>query len=110
MKDGFTPVTNQNVSGSIINNLLKLGKEKYELQQYSRRNDVEILGLSDIFTDDRLTETFVELCNDVGGTVEVRDIGACHRLLQKASNNRLPKRTIVRLLRISYLNEILVRL
>ena len=43
MKDGFTPVTNQNVSGSVTNNLLKLEKERYELHQYSRRNNVEIL-------------------------------------------------------------------
>ena len=66
MKDGFTPVTNQNVSGSVTNNLLKLEKEHYELQQYSRRNNVEILGLPDIFTGDHLTEKVVELCNDVG--------------------------------------------
>ena len=62
MKDGFTPVTKQNVSGSVTKNLLKLEKE---LQQYSRRNNVEILGLPDIFTGDRLTEKVVELCNDV---------------------------------------------
>ena len=43
MKDGFTPVTNQNVNGSVTNNLLKLEKEHYELHQYSRRNNVEIL-------------------------------------------------------------------
>ena len=39
-EDGFTPVTNQNVSGSVTNNLLKLEKEHYELQQYSRWNNV----------------------------------------------------------------------
>ena len=96
MKDGFTPVTNQNVSGSVTNNLLKLEKEHYELQQYSRRNNVEILGLPDIFTGDRLTEKVVELCNDVGVMIEVRGIEACHRLFQKESNNQLPKKTIAR--------------
>ena len=96
MKDGFTPVTNQNVSGSVTNNLLKLEKEHYELQQYSRRNNVEILGLPDIFTGDRLTETVVELCNDVGVMIEVRDIEACNRLFEKESNNQLLKRTIAR--------------
>ena len=76
MKDDFTPVTNQNVSGSVSNNLLNLEKVHYELQQYSGRNNVEILGLPDIFTGDRLTEKIVELCNDFGVTVKVRDIGA----------------------------------
>ena len=35
MKYGFTPVTNQNVRGSVSNDLLKLEKERYELQQSS---------------------------------------------------------------------------
>ena len=111
MKDGFAPVANQNVKGSISNNSLKLEKENYELQQYSRRNNVEILGLPDIFTGDRLTEKVVELCNDVRVMVEVRNIEARHRLFQKGSNNQLPKRTIARFVnpRISYLNEILVQ-
>ena len=44
---------------------MKLEKERYELQEYSRRNNVEILGLPDIFTGDLLTEKAVELCNYV---------------------------------------------
>ena len=93
MKDGLTPVTNQNVSGSVSNNLSKLEKEHYALQQYARRNNVEILDLPDIFTGDRLTEKVVELCNDVGIVVEVRDIKPCHRLFQKESYNQLPNTT-----------------
>ena len=83
MKDGLTPVTNHNVSGSVFNNLLKLEKEHYELQKYSRRNNVEILGLPNIFTGDRLTEKVVELCKDVGVMIEAGDIEACHRQFQK---------------------------
>ena len=37
----------------------------------------------------------VELRNDVGVTVEFRDIEVYHRLFQKQSNNQLPKRTFV---------------
>ena len=44
MKDGLTPVTIQNVSGSVSNNLSKLEKEHYALQRYARRSNVEILG------------------------------------------------------------------
>ena len=50
-----------------------------------------MLGLPDIFTGDRLTEKFVELCNDVGAMVEVRDIEVCHRLFKKESNNKQRK-------------------
>ena len=74
MNDGLTPVTNQNGSRSVTNNLLKLENEHYELQQYSRKNNVKILGLPDIFTGDRLTGKVVEFCNDVGVMIEIRDI------------------------------------
>ena len=43
-----------------------------------------------------MTEKVVELCNDVGVMIEVRDIEACHRLFQKESYNQLLKRTILR--------------
>ena len=39
-----------------------------------------MLGLIDIFTSDPLTEKVVELCNDVGVKIEVRDTESCHRL------------------------------
>ena len=45
---------------------MKLEKERYELQEYLRRNNVAILGLPDIFTGDLLTEKTVELYNYVG--------------------------------------------
>ena len=107
MKDGFTPVTSQNVGGSVSNNLLKLEKGYYELQQYSRGNNVEILVLPDIFTGYRLTEEVVELCNDVGVMVEVRDIETCHRLFLKESNSQLPKRTVVRFLKRRFAENLL---
>ena len=55
MKDDFVPVTKQNVSGSVSNNLLELGKQHYE-------------------SGDCLTEKVIELCNDVVVMVKVRDI------------------------------------
>ena len=61
MKDGFTSLTSQSVSGSVSNNLLKLEKEHNKLQQYARRNNAEILVLPDIVTGGRLTETVVAI-------------------------------------------------
>ena len=108
MKVGVTPVTNQKVSGSVSNNLLKLEKEHYEPQQYSRRNNVEILGLPVIFTEDHLRENYVGLCNDVGVMIEVRDC-----FIKKVTIS-YPKELLYDLLtddlpRISYLNKILVQ-
>ena len=96
MKDGFTPVTNHKVSGSVNNNLLKLEKKHYELQQHLRRNNVEILGLPDIFTGDRLTEKVVIDC-----------LNARHRLFQKESNNQLPERTIVMFVNRRFAEDVL---
>ena len=78
----------------VSNNLLKLEKEYYELHQYSRKNNVEMLVLLDVFTRDSLTGKVVHLCNDTGVMVEVRDIEACHRPFQ----NKVT---------ISYLNDLL---
>ena len=55
MKDDFLPATKQKVSGSVSNNLLKLGKQHYE-------------------SGDCLAEKVIELCNDVIVMVKVRDI------------------------------------
>ena len=108
MKVGVTPVTTQKVSGFVSNNLLKPEKEHYEPQQYSRRNNVEILGLPVIFTGDHLRENYVELCNDVGVRIEVRDC-----FIKKVTIS-YPKELLYGLLtddlpRISYLNKILVQ-
>ena len=81
-------------------------KKNTELQ-YSRRNNVEILGLTGIFTGDRLTEKVVELCNQVGVKIEVRDTESCHRLFQKETNNQLPKRTIVRFVNRQFAQDFL---
>ena len=106
MKDGFTSVANQNAGGSVSNNLLKLKKEHYELQQYSRKNNVEILDLPDIFTGDRLTEKVGELWNNIGVMVEVRHIEACHWLFQKESNYQLPRRTIVMIVNRQFAKDV----
>ena len=66
-----------------------------------------MLGLPDIFTGDRLREKVVELCNNVGVMVEVRDIEACHKLFQIESNNQLPKTTIVKFVNRRFVKDLL---
>ena len=114
MKDDFIPVTNQNVSGSVGNNLFKLEKEHYERQQHSRKNNVEILGLPHIFTGDHLTVKNVELCNDVGSMVKSQTLKLAIDCFKKKVTISYPKEllqglSIDNLLRISSLNEILVQ-
>ena len=85
---------------------MNLEKKHYELQQYSRRDIYEILGLPDIFNEDLFTEKIVELCNDVGVMVEVRDIEAFHRLFQKQLYNQLPKKTFARFAKRRFVDDL----
>ena len=77
MKDDFLPATKQNVSGSVSNNLLKLGKQHYE-------------------SGDCLAEKVIELCNDVIVIV-----------FQNVSNSQLPKRTSVRFVSRQFTEDLL---
>ena len=49
---------------------VKLEKSHHEPEQYTRRNNVEILGIPDIFSGEQITEKVIELCNDVGVPVK----------------------------------------
>ena len=104
------------VSDSIIENLQKKLKKQDEelsdlkdslyesevnhdkLEQYTRRNNLEIAGISDRISDENLEEHVIDLLKDVGVTVSSRDIEACHRLPKSSSSKakNLPKRSIVR--------------
>ena len=72
-----------------------LRAELAQLQQYNRRNNIEIAGIPNNIKDESLEKKVIELCKDLGVVVEDRDIEAVHRLPSNRDSN-LPKRTIVR--------------
>jgi len=72
----------------------EMEREHYDHMQYTRRNNVEISGIPDIF-DENLEEKVIDICSSLEISVEKRDIEACHRLYQKAGVSG-PKRTVVR--------------
>ena len=63
--------------------------------QYIRRNNIEISGIPDIFTNN-LEEKVIEVCNLYGVEVKADDIEACHRLPKGRKQQKLPASTIVR--------------
>ena len=103
-------------SGEVIENLSEQTKSQYReicdlkdsvywaevehdrLEQYNRRNNLEIAGISDIVNDRDLEAKAIEILQDAGVSVSSADIEACHRLpkSQSAKSKNLPKRTIIR--------------
>ena len=72
-----------------------LEKTVAEHQQYTRRNNIEIVGIPDSVTQDSLEQKIIELAGAVKIPLENRDIEACHRL-KKKRNAKGPRITIVR--------------
>jgi len=72
-----------------------------EMQQYVRRNNIEIVGIPESIRQDELESKVIDLASDLSIQITKDDIEACHRLAKKSndSNNGRrsePRRTIVR--------------
>lgn len=63
------------------------------LEQYGRRNNIEISGIPENIEDHKLEETVVEVLNKIDLNVSNNDIEACHRLGKLKDK---PRKTIVR--------------
>ena len=62
-------------------------------EQYSRRECLEISGISGSISNNNLEETVLKIFNETGVTVNSRDVKACHHLNQKAN----PKKVMIKL-------------
>lgn len=78
-----------------LNDIIKLEREKNEMQQYIRRNNVEIVGIPDSVKQCDLESKVIEIGKAVNIEICPKEIEACHRLYQ-SRNQHGPKRTIVR--------------
>jgi hypothetical protein len=66
------------------------------LQQYVRRNNIEIHGIPNNVNDKDLEEKVIELAGCIDVELKKEDIEACHRLPNNKKNSKANKRTIVR--------------
>ena len=75
--------------------IIDLEIKSNSVEQYGRRNNLEITGIPDTITDDNLETTVVDIFNSVNtDKISEKDIEACHRIGKTKSNS---KKTIVRL-------------
>ena len=75
--------------------LVEVERDVIDLQQYIRRNNVELCGIPENIDDRNLEKTVIKVAEAIGVQIESRDIEACHRLA-KRKNDGGPKRTIIR--------------
>ena len=74
--------------------IYQMEKQIYQLQQYNRRENIEIIGLPDNINNSELEKTVINILNKIGVSVTSFDIAACHRLKKK--NGRRSANVIVR--------------
>ena len=103
LRDRFTKMELQLLVTRRVNN--KLMKQNHILErkcasneQYSRRECLEISGIPDSIPNNNLEETVLKNFNEIGVTVNSRDVEACHRLNPKAN----PKKVIIKLSKRKY--------
>ena len=61
------------------------------IEQYGRRNNIEITGIPDSVSKENFEKTVIEVCNKLNMEITEKDIEACHRI-----GAAKPKKTICR--------------
>ena len=75
------------------------------LEQYGRRNNLEITGIPDEIKDEDLEEKVIEILNKIDVNVSTKDIEACHRIGKSRENS---KKTIIRFVNRKYAKKALL--
>lgn len=75
--------------------IVEIEKDVIDLQQYVRRNNIEICGIPNDVGNASLEKKVIDIANAIDVEINVNDIEACHRLKDRNDGNG-PKRTIVR--------------
>ena len=88
------------------NKVLTLESERNLLEQYRRRNNIEITGIPDNVSDQVLEEKVVDILNEISDDVSPKDIEACHRVGVSKNNS---KKTIVRFINREHGKKTLTR-
>ena len=86
----------RNVNQNLQNRIINLEKQQSKSEQYNRRNNVEISGISNEVSDQNLEQTVIGICKDSGIEVNPLDIEGCHRLPLGRNATNTTKRVIVK--------------
>ena len=75
------------------------------LEQYGRRNNIEITGIPESVENEKLEETVVEVLNKINLNVSNNDIEACHRLGKQKNK---PRKTIIKFINRKFAKKALL--
>ena len=68
------------------NKIIDLEIQNNNVDQYSRRNDVEILGIPQSVSDNQLEEQVVDILKAIDVNITTNETEVCHRLGNKKEN------------------------
>ena len=86
----------RNVNENLQNRIINLEKQQSKSEQYNRRNNFKLSGISNEVSDQNLEETVIGICKDSGIDVNSLDIEVCHRLPFGKNATNTNKRVIVK--------------
>ena len=86
----------KNVNNVQENRIVNLEKQLSKNEQYGRRNNVEISGISNQIPDQDLEENVVKICKDSDINISPMDIEGCHRLPLGRNSTNTTKRVITK--------------
>ena len=88
----------RNVNPNLQTRKINLEKQQSKLEQYNRRNNFEISGISKEVSDQNLEQTVIGICKDSRIDVNPLDIEDCRRLPLGKNATKTTKRVIVKFL------------
>ena len=86
----------KNVNSNLEKHITTLERLQAKAEQYNRRNNVEISGISNDVLDNELEEKVIEICKDSDIVITPGDIEGCHRLPMGRNSTSENKRAIVK--------------
>ena len=85
--------------------IIEVEKQSQNLEQYTRRNNLEINGIPNTIADENLESKCIEILGSVDIHVEKSDIEACHRLPTNNKNKKKPKAVIIKFTNRKHVEE-----
>ena len=101
-------IENQRLRDKVINlekRVISLEVGGNLLEQYGRRNNLEMTGIPDDVEDEDLEEKVIKILDKIEVNVTSRDIEACHRVGKSRNNS---KKTIIRFVNRKFAKKALV--
>ena len=86
----------KNMNNILENRIVNLEKQLSKNEQYGRRNNVEVSGISNGISDQDLEDNIVKTCKDSDITISSKDIEGCHRLPLGRNSTNSTKQVIVK--------------